>query len=164
MVSVNQMIGIILAVQPLRLLAAIVLWLFYFYPIVYYGIDRKITEKGAITSMHELGVVFHIIDDLKEVAANNEISEITKVVLELGEVSTVIDSYLTDCWKWAVKKEDLLKNSELVIEKINAVTYCEDCKAEYETVKYGKICPECGSTHTYLLQGSEFNIKEIEAC
>ena len=47
--------------------------------------------------MHELGVVFHIIDDLKEVAANNEISEITKVVLELGEVSTVIDSYLTDC-------------------------------------------------------------------
>ena len=135
----------------MRLLAAIVLWLFYFYPIVYYGIDRKITEKGAI-------------DDLKEVAANNEISEITKVVLELGEVSTVIDSYLTDCWKWAVKKEDLLKNSELVIEKINAVTYCEDCKAEYETVKYGKICPECGSTHTYLLQGSEFNIKEIEAC
>lgn len=114
--------------------------------------------------MHELGVVFHIIDDLKEVAVNNEISEITKVVLELGEVSTVIDSYLTDCWKWAVKKEDLLKNSELVIEKINAVTYCEDCKAEYETVKYGKICPECGSTHTYLLRGSEFNIKEIEAC
>ena len=148
----------------MRLLAAIVLWLFYFYPIVYYGIDRKITEKGAITSMHELGVVFHIIDDLKKVAVNNEISEITKVVLELGEVSTVIDSYLTDCWKWAVKKEDLLKNSELVIEKINAVTYCEDCKAEYETVKYGKICPECGSTHTYLLQGSEFNIKEIEAC
>ena len=95
--------------------------------------------------MHELGVVFHIIDDLKEVAVNNEISEITKVVLELGEVSTVIDSYLTDCWKWAVKKEDLLKNSELVIEKINAVTYCEDCKAEYETVKYGKICPECGA-------------------
>ena len=70
----------------MRLLAAIVLWLFYFYPIVYYGIDRKITEKGAITSMHELGVVFHIIDDLKEVAVNNEISEITKVVLELGSI------------------------------------------------------------------------------
>ena len=112
--------------------------------------------------MHELGVVFHIIDDLKEVAVNNEISEITKVVLELGEVSTVIDSYLTDCWKWAVKKEDLLKNSELVIEKINAVTYCEDCKETYETVKYAKVCPNCGSKHTYLIQGNEFNIKQIE--
>ena len=41
--------------------------------------------------MHELGVVFHIIDDLKEVAIQNDIEKITKVVLELGEVSTVID-------------------------------------------------------------------------
>lgn len=59
--------------------------------------------------MHELGVVFHIIDDLKEVAVSNEITEITKVVLELGEVSTVIDSYLTDCWKWAIKKRRIVK-------------------------------------------------------
>ena len=132
------------------------------------GLDAdKVREEigiERIENMHELGVVFHIIDDLKEVAASNEITEITKVVLELGEVSTVIDSYLTDCWKWAIKKEELLKDSELVIEKINAVTYCEDCKSEYETVKYGKICPKCGSRHTYLLRGSEFNIKEIEAC
>ena len=55
--------------------------------------------------MHDLGVVFHIIDDLKEVAIQNDIEKITKVVLELGEVSTVIDTYLTDCWKWAIKKE-----------------------------------------------------------
>ena len=123
-----------------------------------------IYQIERIENMHELGVVFHIIDDLKEVAVSNEITEITKVVLELGEVSTVIDSYLTDCWKWAIKKEELLKDSELVIEKINAVTYCEDCKSEYETVKYGKICPKCGSRHTYLLRGNEFNIKEIEAC
>ena len=125
---------------------------------------KRIERIERIENMHELGVVFHIIDDLKEVAVDNEITEITKVVLELGEVSTVIDSYLTDCWKWAIKKEELLKDSELVIEKINAVTYCEDCKSEYETVKYGKICPKCGSRHTYLLRGSEFNIKEIEAC
>ena len=114
--------------------------------------------------MHELGVVFHIIDDLKEVAIQNDIEKITKVVLELGEVSTVIDTYLTDCWKWAIKKEELLVESELVIEKIPAITYCEDCHKRYSTIQYGKTCPKCGSGHTYLLQGSEFNIKEIEAC
>ena len=114
--------------------------------------------------MHELGVTFHIIDDLKEVAIQNDIEKITKVVLELGEVSTVIDTYLTDCWKWAIKKEELLVESELVIEKIPAITYCEDCHNRYSTIQYGKTCPKCGSGHTYLLQGSEFNIKEIEAC
>ena len=88
--------------------------------------------------MHELGVVFHIIDDLKEVAIQNDIEKITKVVLELGEVSTVIDTYLTDCWKWAIKKEELLVESELVIEKIPAITYCEDCITDTARYNMGK--------------------------
>lgn len=146
----------------MRLLAAIVLWLFYFYPIVYYGIDRKITEKGAITSMHELGVVFHIIDDLKAVASDNDVSSISKVTIELGEVSGVVEEYLTDCWKWACKKEALVKDCEMEVEIIPGITYCEDCGETYETVKYAKVCPNCGSKHTYLIQGNEFNIKQIE--
>ena len=44
---------------------------------------------------------------------------------------------------------------------MKAVTYCEDCKKEYETVKYGKICPYCKSERTYLLRGNEVMIKEI---
>ena len=43
------------------------------------------------------------------------------------------------------------------------MTLCEDCHSEYETVRYAKICPNCGSEHTYLLRGNEYNIKEIEA-
>ena len=41
--------------------------------------------------MHELGVTFHIMDHLEKVAKENEVEKIRKVVLELGEVSTVID-------------------------------------------------------------------------
>ena len=51
--------------------------------------------------MHELGVVFHVIDSLKKVAAENGVERINKVTLQLGEVSTVIPHYLTDCWRWA---------------------------------------------------------------
>ena len=39
--------------------------------------------------MHELGVTFHIMDHLEKVAKENEVEKIRKVVLELGEVSTV---------------------------------------------------------------------------
>ena len=95
--------------------------------------------------MHELGVTFHIMDHLEKVAKENEVEKIRKVVLELGEVSTVIESYLQNCWT-----------------TLPAITYCEDCRKTYPTVEHGKICPHCGSEHTYLLQGSEFNIKEIE--
>ena len=102
--------------------------------------------------MHELGVTFHIMDHLEKVAAENKVTHVRKVTLELGEVSTVIESY----------KRPLFDESELVVETLPAITYCEDCKQTYPTVEHGKICPHCGSEHTYLLQGNEFNIKEIE--
>ena len=112
--------------------------------------------------MHELGVVFHVIKDLEKVAAANDVDKISKVTLQLGEVSAVIPHYLTDCWKWASAKHELTLGAELVIETIPAVTWCDDCKKEYGTVEHGKTCPHCGSGRTWLLRGSEFMIKEIE--
>lgn len=111
--------------------------------------------------MHELGVVFHIIDDVTEVGRENNLTNIQSVTLQLGTVSTVIPDYLKDCWKWAVDRTELLKGADLIIEPIEAITYCEDCKSTYDTSKHGKICPNCGSKNTYLLQGTEFMIKEI---
>jgi len=112
--------------------------------------------------MHELGIVFYIIRDVKEVAEENLSKHIHKVVMNIGEVSTVVPEYLTDCWNWAVKKEPLLTDSQLQINIIPAVTYCENCKQEYPTVQYGKTCPHCNSEHTYLIRGNEVEIKEIE--
>lgn len=112
--------------------------------------------------MHELGVVFHVIDDVEKVARENNIEHIKSVTLELGEVSMVIPRYLIDCWNWAVTKHEMMIGCKLNIETIKAITFCEDCENTYSTVEYGKICPKCGSEHTYLLKGNEFNIKEIE--
>lgn len=47
--------------------------------------------------MHELGVTFTVLDRLEEVVANRNVNRVSKVVLELGEVSTVIPEYMYDC-------------------------------------------------------------------
>ncbi len=112
--------------------------------------------------MHELGVVFYVVRDVKEVAEKNDVQRVNSVTLEIGEVSGVVHELLTDCWNWAAKKEPLLEGAKLIIETIPAVTHCDDCGQDYETVKYAKVCPHCGSEHTWLVQGNEFNIKEIE--
>jgi hydrogenase nickel incorporation protein HypA/HybF len=112
--------------------------------------------------MHELGVVFYVIKDVKSVAEENHVKRISTVTVELGEVSAVIPEYLEDCWNWARKKEPVMEDAELKIERLDAVSYCEDCGREYPTVEFAKICPYCGSEHTFLLRGNEFNIKEIE--
>ena len=54
--------------------------------------------------MHELGIVFHIIRTVEDVARQNDVTRIRRVTLQLGEVSGVVESCLQDCWKWAAAK------------------------------------------------------------
>ena len=112
--------------------------------------------------MHELGIVFYIIRDVKAAASENGVDRIDTVVMDIGEVSTIVPEYLTDCWRWAADREELLRGSELRINTIPAVSWCDDCKCEFGTVQYGKTCPHCGGGNTWLLRGNEVEIKQIE--
>ena len=112
--------------------------------------------------MHELGIVFYIIRDVKQAAAENGVDRVSGVVMDIGEVSTIVPEYLTDCWRWAADKEAMLKGCELKIHTIPAVTHCDGCGRDYGTVQHGKTCPHCGSERTWLLRGNEVEIKEIE--
>jgi len=111
--------------------------------------------------MHELGIVFYIIRDVKQAAEENGVQHVSAVVMSIGEVSTIIPDYLQDCWRWAADKEEMLRGCELKIEPIPAVTHCDACGNDYPTVAHGKTCPHCGSDHTWLLRGNEVEIKEI---
>lgn len=113
--------------------------------------------------MHELGIVFHIIKSIEAVGRENALCQVSSVTLELGEVSGILQDYLQDCWKWAVGRTELLKEARLEIETLPAVTLCEACGGTYPTVAHGRTCPLCASERTHLLQGSEINIKQIEA-
>lgn len=112
--------------------------------------------------MHELGIVFHMIDTLEEVARSHELTAISKVTLNLGEVSGVLPDYLVDCWNWAVKRTVVLREAELNVVPISAVTVCNDCGKTYSTLTYAKVCPHCQSPNTVLLHGNEIEIDTIE--
>lgn len=112
--------------------------------------------------MHELGIVYHIIRDVENVARANGVSRVLSVTLLLGEVSGVVPDLLLDAWRWAADKKPITEGAELIVEPVNAVTHCEACGRDYATVDYGKTCPHCGSGETYLLQGQEVMIKQIE--
>ena len=113
--------------------------------------------------MHELGTVLYVIREVERIAAENRLTEVASVTLEVGEVSGIVPAYLTDCWQWAVRRSECMRAAELRLETIDAVTYCEDCGGTYPTVANGRTCPLCGGDNTYLQRGNEYNIKEIEA-
>ena len=112
--------------------------------------------------MHELGLVNYVVKQVSRIAEENHVAKIHSVTLEFGQVSGIVTSYLYDYWNWYTKKFPLFDGARLLCEEIPAVTWCDDCKQTYPTVQYGKTCPHCGSGNTWLQQGNEMNIKQIE--
>ena len=119
-------------------------------------------QKQKGTAVHELNIVTYVLDRVEEIAKENNITKAASVTLEFGEVSGIVPEYLSDCWNWFAKQTPLIEGAELKSEIIPAITWCDDCKTTYPTVKYGKQCPNCGSGKTWLQQGNEMNVKEIE--
>lgn len=114
--------------------------------------------------MHELGVVFYAIDAVQDaINERDDITHVDSVTIKLGEVSGVVPHLLRDCWNWAVSKRDNMKKCELRIETVKAMTHCENCQKNYETVEYGRKCPYCSSDKTSLICGNEFIVERVEA-
>ena len=80
--------------------------------------------------MHELGIVFHAIRTVERVGADNGLTRIASVTLELGQVSGAVPRELVSCWDWAVQKSDLLRGAALHIEALEAGTRCGGCGRE----------------------------------
>ena len=113
--------------------------------------------------MHELGTIYYVIDTVEKLMVENYLKEVASITLEVGEVSGIIPDYLQDFWLYARRKTEHFQNTELKIEELKAVTYCQDCGQTYPTMQYAKICPYCKSGNTFLVTGNEYIIKEIEA-
>ena len=113
--------------------------------------------------MHELGTIVYVIDTIEKLAKEQSLTAVGSITLEVGEVSGIVPDCLRDFWLYARRDSELLRETELKIEDLKAVTFCQDCRGTYSTVEFAKECPYCHSTNTFLVTGNEFNIKEIEA-
>ena len=111
--------------------------------------------------MHEMGTIMYVIKTVNEVCEENKVEKVQSVTLSIGEVSGILPEFLKDFWEYAIRSEKYLKDAELIIEPVKAETRCGKCGCLYPTVKYAKICPQCGSDETWLETGNEYEIKEI---
>lgn len=113
--------------------------------------------------MHEIGTLISVLRTVDDIIEENKLTEAKSVTLEVGEVSGILPEFLYKGWGFVTARSKYATGAELKVETLPARTVCRDCGEEYETVRYGKICPKCGSGNTVLLCGNEYNIKEIAA-
>lgn len=113
--------------------------------------------------MHELGVVIKVVETVEEFAKANHVSKIDSLVLQVGELSSMIPRYIEACYPAAVEGT-MLEDTRLQIEIIPGNGLCKHCKKVFNLLQNKNQCNHCGSEEWEILSGKEFMIKEIVAC
>jgi hydrogenase nickel incorporation protein HypA/HybF len=116
-----------------------------------------------VINLHELSVVFEVVKTVEKIAIEQQLTKIDTLILQIGELSSMIPKYIEQCYP-ATVDGTLLEDTELKIEIIPGNGICKKCNKVFNIIKNESICPECGGETWELLCGKEFMIKEIIAC
>ncbi len=112
--------------------------------------------------MHELNVMLQVIDKVSEIAEDNHLNHVTGIVLEIGELSSVLPFFLEEYFPLMIEDKPMFDGCKLIIENIEGIGQCQQCGKQYNVLKEDGICPKCGCSHKKIIQGKDFIIKEIQ--
>lgn len=110
--------------------------------------------------MHELGVIIEVVKQVEKFAREEDITKIETLILQIGELSSMIPKYMKSLYPAAIEGT-ILENSKLEIEVIPGNGRCLDCGQIFNLMQEKGVCPNCNSSNFELLSGKEFMIKEI---
>ncbi|NCC87195.1 MAG: hydrogenase maturation nickel metallochaperone HypA [Clostridia bacterium] len=113
--------------------------------------------------MHELGVVFEVVKTVVKFAKENNVEKIDTLVLQIGELSSMIPKYIEECYPAAVDGT-IMQDTKLEIEILPGNGLCKHCNQVFNVLENEGLCPHCKIKDFELLSGREFFIKEIIAC
>ncbi|MDS0527669.1 hydrogenase maturation nickel metallochaperone HypA [Clostridium sp. SHJSY1] len=113
--------------------------------------------------MHEVGIMVEVVKTVENFAKKNGVTKIQTLVLQIGELSSVVPRYIKACYPAAVDGT-MLENTELKIDVLPGNGICRECNKVFNIIEYRSKCPKCGGIHFEVLGGKEFMIKEIVGC
>ena len=111
--------------------------------------------------MHELTLLYGVVQKVEEVVKENDLDHIDAIVIEVGEATAVVPEFLRDGYSVISDDYDFLRGSELIIERVTAIGRCRVCGTEFPIVVNKGLCPECGSFDKDIIEGTDFFIREV---
>ena len=112
--------------------------------------------------MHELNVMLQVLGEVTNIAQENHLNHVTGIVLEIGELSSVLPHFLEEYFPLMIEDRSLFDDCKLIIERVEGIGECLQCGCQYNVVKENGVCPKCGYEYKKILQGRDFVIKEIQ--
>lgn len=113
--------------------------------------------------MHEMPVVMNVVELVDDYARNNDVREVRKVVMEIGEIAMVIPHYFRSFWEPVIEQSEFCKKAELQIDVVPGIGQCRRCENDFNIEKNNGVCPHCGAVEDFMiLSGRDVQIREIE--
>lgn len=111
--------------------------------------------------MHELSVTESIIKICCEEAEKNNLKNITKINLKIGELSSFVPQSIQYYFD-IISKDTKVQGAVLNVEKVPIKIHCNVC-GEKNVVNINKIiCPKCYESNIEIIEGREFLIHSVE--
>jgi hydrogenase nickel incorporation protein HypA/HybF len=112
--------------------------------------------------MHELGICDALLKMVQGIMKDEQLERVDKITVEVGSLSGVVPSFLSDCWV-AVADGTELQETEFVIEELAGTAKCLDCGVEFTADLNDLSCPSCRGKKLMPLTGRDLTLKEILA-
>ena len=111
--------------------------------------------------MHEIGILYKMMDHAEAVARENNVSKIERIAVEVGDLSGVLPAFLEKYYPIVIEGREILKDSGLLIQMVPGQALCDECQTLYNVMKNEGKCPRCSSRSKSILGGRDFVVKSI---
>ena len=103
-----------------------------------------------------------VLNKVEEIAHKQGLKKISGIVLDIGELSSVVPMFIENYYPIMIEGRPLFENCQLMIERTEGIAECTCCGEQYNVIENDGHCPCCNAFEKRVLQGRDFVIKEIQ--
>ncbi|MCP5038697.1 MAG: hydrogenase maturation nickel metallochaperone HypA [Rhodobacteraceae bacterium] len=111
--------------------------------------------------MHEMALAEGVLGIVEQTVKGQSCTKVTKVRLEIGELSHVAPEALRFCFK-AVMNGTIAQGATLEIDRTPGRAWCHDCGQNVPVSTLGAPCPECDGFKLQITGGEDMRVRDME--
>ncbi len=101
-----------------------------------------------------------IIQQLEQVAAQNNANRIDEVEVEIGVMQQIVPEALHMAFTVATEGT-VAENAKLILTEVPMSAVCGDCGCEFVPKLEDFTCPQCGQANARIVKGNHIVLKSV---
>ena len=111
--------------------------------------------------MHELSICQALIDQVEQIARDNQAAQVLQIRIGIGPLSGVEPDLLEQAF-YIARAGSLAADAELSIARLPIRVRCRHCDQVTDAQPANLVCGHCGNWQTRLVSGDEMLLSQVE--